>query len=578
MPTKYERIYSQLKVEIDEIRRAYSYDNDSAAFGHIMIRALLDVTDEEANEAMTDGSNDNGLDAVYIDDRGSKPVCHFFQFKFPGSSSTIDKAVTQDEILKVCNGFEHFIGNDEKFNSLQWNELLIDKRAELMNCPETDNDVIHIVRFTSCEMNDNLVVLDSKIRSLKERSGNNISKEVLLASGISELYERTRLNTWPDFSIKYKKDLSPFEDSSARVMSYYVSLFDIYKAVRELSGNVYEGNVRYFDNSSKVNSGIIETLRSNECVKFHLLNNGITIVCSDCSINSPTDTINIKKGSIINGGQTVGCILKVINEYIANGQDTEVFEKSFVFVRVIKIENKQELVEQLVYTLNTQNQMRSSYSISNDAQIKAIQKEINSSTKYFLQIKNNEFNFQKNQQPQFGKLVRDIIDIETAIQAFVAFENISDLGYLSKGSKAALFDDENRQLIINEITADKLLKSYEQYLVITEITRQYRAYRKDSSKTLVLRELKIEEKEINKYRFINTGNYLILYSLGIYCRKSNAEPTKELIIGVIRSLSSLFKNNNNVSNLTKAKDTFENAKRLFEKKSFQLDLGDQNNE
>lgn len=565
MPTKYERVYGQIKTELADIKTDYNYNYDSTAFGHLVLKMLFDLADDEANEAITDGNDDNGIDAIYFEQKDSKTVIHFFQFKFPESEAKINAAVTQAEILKLFNGFEHFVGSTEKFSSLLWNQLLIDKREELLGLDETDINILHIVRFSTCEMHDNIVVLDSSIQSFKDNSGNDVSSDNLFAKEITKLYESARLNTWPDFNIKYKKDLSPFEDENAKVYSYYVTLYNLYESLKDLQNEAFEGNVRYFDNSSLVNSGIMDTLDSDDINKFHLLNNGITIVCSSCTTNMPTDSIVVKKGSIINGAQTVGCIIKAIEKCKkTENADLERFKNSYVFVRVIQIQEKQELVDELVYTLNTQNQMKSSYSLSNDPQIKSIQKAINTTTKYFFQVKNNEFNHLKTNQQNFNKRKRDMIDIETAIQAFVSYEDIHDLAYISKNSKASLFSDDNRTHIIEEITKEKILDSYESYSNIMQITTAYRAYRKDITKTTILTALNISADQIDDYKFINTGNYLILFTLGLYCRKKSISPNQEAIVDVIKILAPLFSGEQNVSNLTRSKETFDNARALVD--------------
>lgn len=564
MATKFERTYSQIKSELSEIMSEYEYPNESVAFGHLVLKLLFDISDEDANESITDGSNDNGIDAIYFEEKEQKTIIHFFQFKFPATEASIGNSVSQNEILKLFNGFEHFIGRDETYNSLSWNDLLKEKRLQLKSLEETDNNVLHIVRYTSSEMTDNIGVLDSKVNMFIDSSGNNVSTSNLFAKEICDLYENANLNTWPDFSFVYKKDMPPFEDSNAKVYSYYISAYNLYQSLKDLKSIIFEGNVRYFDDSSKVNSGIIDTLEGDDCSRLHLLNNGITIVCSNCSPNSANDTANIKKGSIINGAQTVGCIFKTIDKFLKLNQDIERFKNSYLFIKVIQIQNKQELVDRLVFTLNTQNQMRSSYSLSNDQQIKSIQREINASTKYFLQIKNNEYNHQKSTNTSFSKLKRNVIDIETAIQAFVAFEDIPKLSYISKNSKAQLFTENNRRIIIEEITKKKLLESYEALQIVTKIASLYRSFRKDSTKNSILNILSIGSEEIDRYRFINTGNYLILFALGIYCRKHNIVPNQKEAVVVINELAPLFVGIQIVSNATRSKEMFDKVRLVVE--------------
>lgn len=555
MPTRFERVYTQIKNEIEEIEKEFDYSNDSVAFGHFMLKQILDISNEQANESVTDGFDDNGIDAVYIDDRGEKTNVHFFQFKFPQDEKHIDAGLSQEEILKLCNGYEIFIGNDDIFNSVSWNDLLKEKKELYNQINDSDLSTLHIVRYTTCNSTDNLSLFEEKINSLHNRTGNSIHLEKCFAQEISDLYEKNRLNNWPDFSIKYKKDLSPFEDENSKVCTFYISLYNLFTAFKEIKANVFDGNVRFFDEKSKVNQGILDTLRG-DCSKFHLLNNGITIVCSEIINKNSVDTVNITRGSVVNGAQTVGCIMKVLNEVQDNNYDK--FEKAFLCVKIIKIGNKKELIDELVYTLNTQNQMRSSYVISNDPQIKAIQKSINATTRYFLQIKNNEFNYEKATNKNFDKYVKDIIDIENSIQAVTTYNNIGNLGYLSKNNKAQLFVDENSKIIVEELTSEKIIVSYELYLKIMQITKSYRAYRKDSSKNEILKILNIKkEKEIDNYRFINTGNYVILFSLGLYCRKFGLNPESS-IVEVIQFLMPMFKSKKNVSNMTKIKETFDN--------------------
>lgn len=44
-------------------------DSEQKAFPILMVAGLLDVSDEEAEDAITDGSKDRGVDAIYVDDR-----------------------------------------------------------------------------------------------------------------------------------------------------------------------------------------------------------------------------------------------------------------------------------------------------------------------------------------------------------------------------------------------------------------------------------------------------------------------------------------------------------------------------
>ena len=51
--------------------------------------------------------------------------------------------------------------------------------------------------------------------------------------------------------------------------------------------------------------------------------------------------------------------------------------------------------------------MKNSYTIANDIIVKNLQDKINKETDYFLEIKNNEFNYCKNHSKRFNKLSKN---------------------------------------------------------------------------------------------------------------------------------------------------------------------------
>ncbi|MCB9151120.1 MAG: abortive phage infection protein, partial [Caldilineaceae bacterium] len=55
-------------------------DTPQKAFPILMVASLLGISDEEAEDAITDGSKDRGVDAVFVDDRDGRNAMHVFQF------------------------------------------------------------------------------------------------------------------------------------------------------------------------------------------------------------------------------------------------------------------------------------------------------------------------------------------------------------------------------------------------------------------------------------------------------------------------------------------------------------------
>lgn len=558
MATKFERLYNDINDELTDIKDINKYTNISQAFGHFILKMLFGLTDEEALDCCTDGSDDNGIDAIYIE---SDKKVHFFQFKFPSKVKNINKGVSDEEVLKLCNGVQSFVSTDEIFNTVSWNDLLKDKRQEFLEDDICDLK-LWVVRYSNQDLsNSSDVIINNYMDKYYKETGNSIEFEKILAMECMNLYESRAKNIWPDFVLSYSKTLTPFTDEKASISSAYVSLKSIYDTFYSIQDTVFEGNVRFLSPNSKINDGIRETILTSP-ENFHLLNNGITIVCKGCSDINAKSYFNVQCGSIINGAQTVGTIINTL--FSLTEEQRKQYDKSFVFVKIISFSNDNSLINDMVYTLNTQNQMKNSYTIANDIIVKKLQEKINKETEYFLEIKNNEFNYCKNNMRGFNKLSKNKIDIESFIQAYTTFYDIAGMGALSKNNKASLFTNENIQKIINELTFEKALLPYNTYLELMNIIKEYRAFRKNPDKTDILSILDISENEIDDYRYLNTGNYVVLFALGqIFCNKE-LDPRKNMI-PVIKALRLLFKKEKNVSNATKIKETFDKVEKYVKR-------------
>lgn len=164
MPTRFESIFSYLEEMSQESKDKYNYDNLSSAFGHVILKMLFGLSDDEIYDLNTDGYNDNGIDAIYFEDAEEK-VVHFFQFKFPNSISSLTNGISQSDIQTIFEGFDSFTGNDEKFNLSKWNEILKEKRKEYekLSVYKFKIWVIKYSTSTISEQITNLAIKEKKI-------------------------------------------------------------------------------------------------------------------------------------------------------------------------------------------------------------------------------------------------------------------------------------------------------------------------------------------------------------------------------------------------------------------------------
>ncbi len=565
MPTKLETIYKKIKNEVTEIKIINGYDNNSTAFGHFYIKHVFNIDDQTANEALTDGGFDNGIDAIYISE-DPIPILHFFQFKFPNSENNLGDGYTDNEIVKLGNGTQEFLESKE-LDTSSWNEYLIEKHNVIR---ELDSYEIKlwIVRYTNAKVTHQEKKLEKIAKQIYRSTLNKCNYIINGAQNIMELYESRFEKIYPTIhlSILSSVQAQQFEGDSFKSINTVCSIKNLYDAVTDNRDKIFDGNVRYYNSKTEVTLGIRKTL-IEQPEKFILMNNGITILAEEVSFNLKGPKFTLKSASIINGAQTVGSILEVIDQ----AEDKEKYNESTVLVRILEIKNEEDVINEIVNSLNTQTKMFSAYNISKDSRLRNIQTEINNSvdTPHFLEIKYNEFNTMKKGR-KTEKFKKDVVSSEKLIQLYTAFFNLKSKASLAKSNSSELLkDDELINNALDKITKEDAIKILDLYKDIQAVITDYRIYR-NSKKGNILKFLEIDEKKINDYQFLTTGDILILFATSIvmelYSNKSKDEAIKFSINETAKYIRKLTKGEKVAfSNITKSKSTFEGLKNTLYK-------------
>lgn len=119
----------------------------------------------------------------------------------------------------------------------------------------------------------------------------------------------------------------------------------------KIKESVFEENIRaYLGGTNKVNGSISETIKDIDGMakQFPVLNNGVTIICPELSIQPNTKVINLTNYQIINGCQTTNTLYE---NYDILSDDVELIVKfiesqdSDVASRIIQATNSQSAIE-----------------------------------------------------------------------------------------------------------------------------------------------------------------------------------------------------------------------------------------
>ena len=462
-------IYKEIKNILIDLINEDGYKDNSQAFGALFIRNYFGLQDADIKDLITDGFGDNGIDAVYVDDNST---LHLLQFKFPEKS--IDKASKEDDISSFISGAKCFIGSDSEFALRNWNEKLLAKR-EIVKKLTLKGTILHFVSF-SRQIPTSIESYKESINEYSKRENLNISFEYYSCEEICHLYICSQIKTWPNFKLKYKSYYFDNLDSSKKDNNsaiFYISLYDYYLAIKDLNGDIYEGNVRYFYEKSEVNSEIMSTL-INEPENFYLLNNGVTIICQAFFHDKTNSLIDIRNGSIVNGAQTTQCILNAVSKVISDSGDIEPFKKSYVLVKAIQVSSDLELTNKIVYALNSQNRMPVSYFVSNDVNIHFLQHQFEINQAFFLEIKKNEY--LKEKQKRVNQFLGEKVSVEALLQEYELFYDINHIPHIVANRKSVFFTKENIFPITKRISYEDAVHAHMMGISIKSVIRYYRRF------------------------------------------------------------------------------------------------------
>lgn len=327
------------------------------------------ITDTDFNSTFyADKSNDEGVDAVYVDE--DKKVIHLYSFKYRKDFNP-DRLQSKNELIETskflqdihANNYNHTTGKTKEkleeicdlfYNSTDpWmielyfvtndTKSIDPKDANVANFKKalsldtkfiSLNDIAKLFSFTYEPINSKLVIDDDAMMSYKESKLASDTSYILRLS----LTDLIRI-TCDDKNFRNQTDIYEKEELANAHISY----------------EVLSENVRGFILKSDFNGNIRETLEDSPS-KFFMFNNGITIIASDVKVdpfpNGVKSRVTIENLQVLNGGQT----LRTIHKY---NQDNKLaglsnLQKAEILVRIFKVTDK-NLMNKIAEYTNSQN-------------------------------------------------------------------------------------------------------------------------------------------------------------------------------------------------------------------------------
>lgn len=462
----------------EEERKAAFYSRALAAY-YLVVMADLSV--DEAAASVTDGFNDNGIDAIYYDEQTS--VFYIIQSKMIHEGSG---EPGNGEILKFTQGISDLV--DEKLGST-FNKKILAKETEIKDALNDRNVKLNIVlAYTGAGFSEHN---KKTIADLMAKLNDTITWAHFTDFNLKTIHSTLNAAT-SQKPIEQDLTLANWGSIEEPYRTYYgqISAYDLAQIYITHGKRLFDDNIRSFIGLSSINTSILNTIQT-EPENFIYFNNGVILICDEIE-PIPGKTVNKNSGSfhckgiqVINGAQTVGSLGS------AFGKFDEQLGKSSVFVRLIPLNQCPEnFGTRITMASNTQNRIEKRDFVSLDP--------VQHNIKTELGLMGVTYNYKRTE---------DIFlyddkncSLEEATIALAAYsENVSNC-VLAKREIGKLWDD---------IKLSPYIDLFNDNLKIPTLWNIIKVYRQ-------VMKLLNKEKETKEGRAKSTctyGNYFILHML-----------------------------------------------------------------
>ncbi|MFD0773093.1 AIPR family protein [Streptomonospora algeriensis] len=337
-------------IDLQDVANKPEYEREqqfrSRALAALAVRGITDCTSQEAAARVIDGRDDYGIDAIAVSET-SRHVW-LIQSKWSDKGKAGFTTADADKLVRGLRQIDQ--RNFDRFNERM--EALEDRIRAVLRGPsqvtlvlalmgrgELSNEVVEIFDDEIEEMNGFGARLDYKVLNAR-----NLWQQVYEEEAPAPVEISTTMRQWVHLA-------NPVE-----VYQGIVPAKDIAQWTADAEGRLFAENIRESLGLTEVNSGMLETLKSDPEFFLHF-NNGITVLCESVETDFPGRrrqdspvTLTLHGASVVNGAQTVTAIAQGLSDAPEEAEDAD------VSVHVICTQGgPPDLAKQITRTRNKQN-------------------------------------------------------------------------------------------------------------------------------------------------------------------------------------------------------------------------------
>lgn len=332
----------------------------SAAFVVLCVKVMLDLSDDEAVDCLTEGGNDFGVDAIAIGDvSDGEFVVTLVQGKYHHENLEGARGFPQSGVEKAVQAVRALFNPGAP---VELNPRLAAQIEEVRSLILDGN--IPRVRFLLCSNGAPWKVPEAQ--AIIDREG--FKERALFEHVNHDVLVRILQSTTPVKDTLQFAGKAMVEDFNyARVFIGKVPVSELARLMDTHGDRLLERNIRRYLglHGNRVNEAIAATLRDEaERANFYFYNNGVTLICDRFEYNAlqpENHRVRVEGLQIINGGQTSKTIQSTFDrlqlELPQVGTNlSSSLASTFVLVRLYQVpRDSASFIHTITYATNSQN-------------------------------------------------------------------------------------------------------------------------------------------------------------------------------------------------------------------------------
>lgn len=432
------------------------------------------VDEEEAVDAIVDGPDDKGIDAIVVPEDGDRLLV--VQTKL---TKHTDRNLSRNAIVNTLNGIDWLVTGDlnEVGNILFRSKAEEFRSAYLSSFPSVD---VLIVSTSKGPADDGTAEVIGFLERMNPQGEPIFVVDCIGIDHLSETFRRRLQSTTPN-EIELELMDNPYEREIEGTLAVVgsVSAHQIAELVGTHGSHIFEANIRNYLGNVKINRAILSTASDSDQAKnFLFYNNGLTFVCDDLAFRSTRESkrIRLKNAQIVNGCQTA----TALHEASVRGT---LQERAEVFVRVIQRPDP-DFVTAVTRNTNSQNAVTASDLVGSDPIQLGLAEELQRRGYYYERRRGDFRSAFPTKEDRVATLGEDyagrVIRLREAAQAYSAF--FKQMPVIAKKNTSYLFIGTAERGRYNEVfdkdtTAERVILAVGLYERIKAGKRRIDEYR-----------------------------------------------------------------------------------------------------